>query len=97
MRLEQYSFDGIFDPDLNIKIGCNYLAWLLNRYENMNTALAAYNAGNGNVDKWLKNPDYSSNGRTLDFIPFTETRNYVERVNSNKAIYDFLLRAFAKM
>jgi soluble lytic murein transglycosylase len=93
MRLPEYNYESIFDPDINIKIGCNYLAWLLNHYrDNMNLALAAYNAGSGNVDKWLKNPEYSKDGASLDYIPFAETRDYVKRVNANRKIYLLLLK-----
>ena len=51
------------------------------------TALAAYNAGMGNVSKWLKNPEYSSDGITLSYIPFKETREYVAKVNDYERTY----------
>lgn len=70
------------DASSNINAGTKYLAYLYERYENWNTAFAAYNAGLGNVDKWLDDARYSSDGITLDDIPFTETRNYVRRVNT---------------
>lgn len=99
MDLRDYSFNRIFEPSLNISIGCRYLAWLMARYENVDSAVAAYNAGSGNVDKWLKNSMYSADGKTLRNIPFKETRDYVKRVRINKQIYDFILQAmkFVKM
>lgn len=75
------------DPETNIKIGCYVLASLISKYENVDTALAAYNAGVGNVDSWLENPDYSSDGKTLYSIPFSETRHYVKKVNQYIEIY----------
>jgi soluble lytic murein transglycosylase len=48
----------------------------------MDTALAAYNAGWGNVRKWLRDEAYSADGRTLHTIPFKETENFVKRVNA---------------
>lgn len=69
------------DPETNINLGCHYLKYLINHYENIDTALAAYNGGMGNVDEWLGNSEYSSDGKTLSYIPFTETRNYVLKVN----------------
>ncbi len=75
------------DPETNIKIGCFVLASLIDKYENVDTALAAYNAGVGNVDGWLENPDYSSDGKTLYYIPFSETRHYVKKVNQYIDIY----------
>jgi len=95
MEMSHYSYDEIFSPEMNIKIGCNYLAWLLNKYGwNLDVAAAAYNAGSGNVDKWLQNPHYSTNGLDLNYIPFKETRNYVKRVKMNVLIYRFILKVF---
>lgn len=71
----------LYDPDTNIKYGVYYLSLLFGIYKNWDTALAAYNAGPGNVDEWLLDPTYSSNGVTLNDIPFKETRNYVKKVN----------------
>ena len=84
LELETYNY---MDPETNIKIGCFVLASLIDKYENVDTALAAYNAGIGNVDTWLKNPDYSSDGKTLYNIPFSETREYVKKVNEYMEIY----------
>ncbi len=69
------------DPETNIMFGCHYLRHLIDIYKNVDTVLAAYNGGMGNVDEWLKNPDYSDDGKSLKYIPFPETRNYVVRVN----------------
>ena len=75
------------DPETSIKLGCHYLKHLLDLYGNTDTALAAYNAGMGNVNSWLQNPDYSSDGKTLYYIPFPETRSYVEKVNESWEYY----------
>ncbi len=72
--------DRIYDPQVNIRCGCRVLNFLMAQFDNTETALAAYNAGSGNVSKWLKNPEYSDDGITLKEIPVTETRNYVKRV-----------------
>lgn len=69
------------DPETNIMFGCHYLRHLIDIYGNIDTALAAYNGGMGNVNSWLRNSEYSDDGVSLKYIPFTETRNYVERVN----------------
>jgi len=92
MGMPDYSYARIFEPSLNITIGCGYLEWLMDRYQNADLAVAAYNAGCGNVDKWLAEPRYSSDGKTLGLIPFRETRDYVNRVKFNKWIYDIILR-----
>ena len=78
MGLHNYSY---MDPETNIKIGCHYLSYLIGHYGNIDTALAAYNGGMGNVDAWLADSRYSSDGVTLDDIPFPETKAYVKKVN----------------
>ena len=73
----------------NISTGCTYFRYLLDKYDsNVTTALAAYNAGEGNVSKWLKYE--ASDDYTLSEIPFKETENYVEKVKVREKIYRFL-------
>lgn len=58
------------------------MRYLIDKYDgNIDLALAAYNAGPANVDSWLKDNEYSKNGRDLHYIPFKETREYVKKVN----------------
>ena len=81
-KLDETYFDGcLFDPETNIRYGCWYLGFLMRRYSgNMRCSSAAYHAGQGTVDKWLQNPEYSSDGVTLDTIPYSTTDTYVQRV-----------------
>jgi len=75
-----------FNPQLltieseNIYYGSLILRLLIDDFGNTETALAAYNAGQGHVREWLSNPVHSSDGQTLSHIPFEETANYVRRV-----------------
>jgi soluble lytic murein transglycosylase len=70
-------------PQVNISYGAFYLRYLLNRYhENLALALAAYNGGEGNVDRWIR----EGRSRVRD-IPFPETRAYVRRVLDARAAY----------
>lgn len=75
----------LYDPETNIKYGTYYLARLYNRFGDWDTALAAYNGGEGNVSEWLTNSKYSDDGKKLNVnkIPneFKETKNYVKKVN----------------
>ncbi len=80
MTGETQPSERIYDPQVNIRCGCRVLDVLMSQFDNTETALAAYNAGSGNVSKWLKNPEYSDDGVTLKEIPVRETRNYVKRV-----------------
>lgn len=84
---EELTADDLFDPKVNIQFGCELLSLLLSHYENESTAICAYNAGIGNVDSWLENPEYSSDGVTLDKIPIGETREYLKRVTENRETY----------
>ena len=74
---------------INISMGCTYLKYLLDKYEgNLETALCAYNAGEGNVAKWLegnKKGDYN-----LKDIPFKETKDYIKKFKQREKIYKFL-------
>ncbi|MCL2407620.1 MAG: lytic transglycosylase domain-containing protein [Defluviitaleaceae bacterium] len=94
--MNDFDIDDIKNPFINIYLGTWYLRWLIDRFGNVDTALAAYNAGHNRVSGWLNNTEHSADGVTLFFIPFTETRNYVERVNNAKPVYRFLLRMFGR-
>jgi soluble lytic murein transglycosylase len=68
-------------PQINIAYGTYYLRYLLNRYDgNEVLALAAYNGGEGNVDRWVAGAHSTAHVLTAGAIPFPETREYVERV-----------------
>lgn len=77
----------IFNPDTNIMFGCYYLRYLVDKFNDVSTALCAYNAGEGNVKNWLKDNSYSNNGITINNIPYKETREYLIKVNKNFKIY----------
>lgn len=67
-------------PEINIRYGCHYLEFLSERYSAVKTIAAAYNAGHGAVDGWLKDPNYSDDGINLKNIPYGETAAYAEKV-----------------
>ena len=83
----------LFDPQVNITLGASYFRRMLNNYRGSHVlAIAAYNAGPGNVNRWLRSiGDPRTNMNVLDWIeaiPFSETRNYVQRVLENAVIYN---------
>lgn len=82
----------LYDPEISIKYGTYYLSYLYERYGNWSLVFAAYNAGLGNVDGWLDDKAYSSDGQSLDKIPFKETDKYVSRVEKNIEKYDKLYK-----
>jgi soluble lytic murein transglycosylase len=81
------------DPNYNVKLGTNHLVRLVNHYDgSYPLVMAAYNAGSGNVNKWLRDYGDPRQGQitTLDWmesIPFRETRNYVQRVLEGLEMY----------
>jgi soluble lytic murein transglycosylase-like protein len=73
------TIEELFDPEVNLDLGCRYLRRMLDRYGNdVRLALMAYNAGPGNVDKWLA--DEPDAARVLRHKAFGETRAYVLKV-----------------
>lgn len=83
----------LFDPETNIKLGSWYIKYLTDYYEgSFELVFAAYNGGSGNVDKWLKDKNYSLDGRTLDTIPFSETENFVKKLRKNYSVYKKIYR-----
>ena len=93
MGMNDFDPANVWQPEVNIALGSFYLNRLLRLYNgNITLALAAYNAGQGNVSSWLSDPEVSSDGETLDVIPFNETYNYLRRVNFNQRIYEIILR-----
>lgn len=88
LGIENYTPEKLFDPETNIRIGCWYVSVLEKEFGyNFKTVVAAYNGGSGNVNKWLQNSEYSSDGKNLDYIPFEETRQYVEKVLRDYKVY----------
>jgi soluble lytic murein transglycosylase len=75
---KKFVVDDLYVPELNVRYGCWYLRNLLRRYGDERTALAAYHAGQGNVDRWR---------RQGVGIQFPETRSYVEKVERVKHVY----------
>ena len=77
----------ILDPDVNINLGTKYISMLIQKYDNVNLALAAYNAGSGNVDGWIEKGTLKSDGSDIENVPFTETNNYVRKILRDYEIY----------
>ena len=93
LDLTDFTLESLYEPDINIRIGCWYLSVLAKEYDNnLEVILAAYNGGSGNVNKWLSNKKYSDDGRNLKEIPFKETKEYVEKVIKNREMYEKIYR-----
>ncbi len=79
----------LYTPEINIRYGVYYLDMLYSEFGSWETALAAYNAGPTKVREWLDNPEYSSDG-VLTYVPYKETREYIEKVMKAKNKYSEL-------
>ncbi len=86
-----YTDDRLYEAETSLRYGCWYLRYLLDRFDGeLTLSIAAYNAGGGNVDKWLDDARYSQDGEALTHIPFAETRQYVQRIEKAYAAYQRL-------
>ncbi len=79
-------------PKVNIKLGALYLRALIEKYKNIFYSIAAYNAGEGQVDRWLLAYNYSHIDEFIEDIPYTETLNYVKKVIGVYHMYNRLYR-----
>lgn len=88
---EHLSAHQLYDPEVSIRYGTYYLRYLYQKFDcNWETALAAYNGGEGNVAKWLNDREYSDAHGNLTYIPFKETRGYVQKVKDAREMYQNL-------
>ena len=74
----KFVLSDLYNPEINVRYGAWYLRHLLDKYGDERTALAAYNAGQENVDRWLA---------AREGVQFSETRAYVDRVEWLKRVY----------
>jgi len=74
----RFRVNDLYDPEINVRYGSFYLRRLLVKYGDVRNALAAYNAGQSNVDHWLEDGEG---------IPFPETRQYVDEVLEARGVY----------
>ena len=85
---EPFTEDYLYDPALNIRYGVWYLAELEREFRgNDILALAAYNAGRGNVRDWMERGHWTDTFDEIDAIPYPETRLYVRRVLEDREHY----------
>ncbi|MDI3547946.1 MAG: soluble lytic murein transglycosylase [Halanaerobiales bacterium] len=80
MGIDDFSETDLYDPETNIQFGSWYLSILKEEFnDELIIVLAAYNAGLGNVNKWLEE-DWDGRHSSIADLPFPETRNYVNQI-----------------
>ncbi len=84
----EFRNDYLYNPDYNIRLGCWYLANLRKEFDNNEMlVLAAYNGGRGNVRRWMESHNVSGELKSIENIPFPETKEFVKRVLKTYHIY----------
>lgn len=80
--------DDLFKPELNVRLGAWYLRFLIDRWDgNINKAIASYNAGEGNVARWIKHPLYKDEIDLPAVLAYPETREYLAKVTDTRRAY----------
>ncbi|MCI5049036.1 MAG: lytic transglycosylase domain-containing protein [Rickettsiales bacterium] len=98
-----YSRKKLFEPSYNATLGSSYLQGLVERFEgNYILAIAGYNAGPGRSEQWVRRfgrpgRNIGQTLRWIEMIPFSETRNYVQRVLENAQVYRALMKPDAPL
>jgi soluble lytic murein transglycosylase len=83
----RYTKDKLFEPDFNIAVGMVYIANLVRQTGAPEYAAAAYNAGEDRIAAWKGERNYEEIPELVESIPFSETRDYVQIVLRNTAVY----------
>lgn len=90
--IEYKSGTTLFNPKENIKIGIKYYSDLKHIFKNDEVALAAYNAGLGNVTQWINDGLIKDDGTDIENIPYKETNTYVRKILKDYRIYKKLYK-----
>ena len=91
MKIKHFSSDELLVAGTNLQLGTRYFRHMVDHYDGQVAyALAAYNAGEDRVDDWRKNGNYADIDEFVESIPFTETREYVQAILRNAALYKLL-------
>jgi soluble lytic murein transglycosylase len=88
--LQNYNDDSLYDPAVNIRLGTAHLSGLFRKTSNIERVLAAYNAGESRVSRWMLKTGMQDPEVFIERIPFVETRDYVRSIVRNRAFYSWL-------
>ncbi len=91
LDIQDFKAEMLYNPEINIMLGTKYFDKLLSKYdENYYLAIAAYNAGIGNVDGWISRGVISSDASNIENIPYRETNLYVRKTVKAYTVYSEL-------
>ncbi|MBZ5646728.1 MAG: transglycosylase SLT domain-containing protein [Acidobacteriia bacterium] len=87
-KMRGFSYGMLLTPAVNLRLGTRYFRHMLDKYDgNVEYALAAYNAGSERVAEWRGHGGFRDVAEFVESIPFTETREYVQAIVRNAAVY----------
>ncbi len=93
-KLRRYNPSELYTPEVNLELGTRYFRGMVDQFGgSFEYALAAYNAGSDRVTDWLGQGKYRDAPEFVESIPFTETREYVQAIMRNAAVYKQLYGA----
>ena len=94
VQLKHYNPTQLFTPVVNLQLGTRYFRGMVDKFGgSFEHALAAYNAGSDRVEEWMGQGKYRDSPEFVESIPFTETREYVQAILRNAAVYKQLYGA----
>lgn len=89
-KIAGYTDESLYDPAINIKLGTQHLSGLIKKSSGIERVLAAYNAGESRVAKWILKAGADDPELFTERIPFVETRDYVRSIVRNREFYSSL-------
>jgi len=97
INLEEFNDEMLFDPEINIDLGCWYIYYLEERFSNDSIlVISGYNAGPGTTSKWLKQYDRSDLDNFVENVPYSETREHIKKVIKSYHMYKRLTQVLSE-
>jgi soluble lytic murein transglycosylase-like protein/TolA-binding protein len=97
LNLEDFNDEMLFDPEVNIDLGCWYINYLNERFFNDPIlVISGYNAGPGTTSKWLKQYDRSDLDNFVENVPYSETREHIKKVTKSYQMYRRLAQVLSE-
>ncbi|MEA2087226.1 MAG: tetratricopeptide repeat protein [Candidatus Caldatribacteriota bacterium] len=97
LNLEDFNDEMLFDPEVNIDLGCWYINYLKERFLNDPILIiSGYNAGPGTTSKWLKEYDRSDLDNFVENLPYSETREHIKKVTKSYQMYKRLAQVLSE-
>jgi len=97
LNVEDFNDEMLFDPEVNIDLGCWYIYYLTERFSNDSVlVISGYNAGPGTTSKWLKQYDRSDLDNFVENVPYSETREHIKKVMKSYQMYKRLAQVLSE-